>query len=391
MADYPFMRLAAFIVENMEDILKQWETFARSIQPGEGALNSVELRDHAEAMLKVIALDLRTPQTDRESVRKSHGEGPKDAKVLTAAERHADERLGAGFSINLLVAEYRALRASVLRLWLGNNTRQTDIDVADMIRFNEAIDQALAESVEKYAQLVSESQDMFLGILGHDLRTPLQSVSVGAAYLVNSQNADKQLIQLGMRMNRSTARMSAMLDDLLDYTKLRIGGGVRISLQQTDLALVSAQVMEECLASYPSRVIRHVTVGDCTGQWDGRRIGQVYQNLIGNALQYGAPKSVIEVAMHGNAEMVEFSIRNEGKPIPEAEQRSLFDPLRRHVSGDTEENPNSKNLGLGLYIAREVVVAHHGTISLTSTEAGGTIFRVVLPKLTGHEAGKMSA
>ncbi|MEY4641319.1 MAG: hypothetical protein RLZZ227_1313 [Pseudomonadota bacterium] len=377
------MRLAAFILENMEAILKQWEVFARSIQPSDGDMSSLQLRDHAEAMLKVIAADLSTPQTEGESIRKSLGHEPK-AIIETAAERHADERLGSGFSMKLLVAEYRALRASVLRLWLKDNVSHTEMDAGDMIRFNEAIDQALAESVENYAQLVNESQDIFLGILGHDLRSPLQSVSSGAGFLMRSQNPDSRVIQVGARMYNSAIRMGEMLDDLLDYTKIRIGGGLQLTLAPTNLSLIYSQVIEEFLASHPGRIIRVAVAGDCNGNWDAGGIGRVYQNLIGNALQYSSADSAIDIELQCNADEVVFSIHNEGPPIPEAEQRHLFDPLRRHVS-NRPEHPSRTNLGLGLYIAREIVLGHRGTISLVSTEPGGTTFKVTLPK-TGDEA-----
>ena len=373
------MRLATFIIERMEDILKEWEAFARSIQPGE-AMNTVELRDHAEARLKVIAADLKTSQTERESVQKSQGNGVRKSSAPTAAESHAGERLRAGFSTELLVSEYRALRASVLRLWLKQSVGNSEEDANDMIRFNEAIDQALAESVESYSQLVKEAQDIFLGILGHDLRSPLQSVSIGAAYLMRSETADSRLIQLGARMYNSAVRMSEMLDDLLDYTKLRIGAGLPVTLQESNLALVCAQVIDEFRASHPGRLIHVVTTGDCSGIFDGRRIGQVYQNLLGNALQYSASQSIIEITLSGNAEDVIFTIRNQGKVIPDTEQRNLFDPLRRHDAGDGEDAFTNRNLGLGLYIAREVVAAHAGKISLTSIEGEGTTFKVVLPK-----------
>lgn len=373
------MRLAAFILANMEDILEHWERFARTIQPADSEMSPLALRDHAEAMLKVIATDLASPQTARESIQKSRGNAPRGSEE-TAAESHADERLRSGFSMALMVAEYRALRASVLRLWLKGNRDYTEVDSGDMIRFNEAIDQALAESVENYAALAIESQDIFLGILGHDLRSPLQSVSIGAAYLMRCQNDDTRLIQLGARMYNSTLRMSAMLDDLLDFTRIRIGGGLQIRRAQTDLEVVCAQVIDEFLASHPGRVIRSAKNGNCSGDWDGRRLAQVCQNLIGNALQYSAADSPIDVTIEGNEHDVVLSVCNRGVPIPAVEHRHLFDPLRRHVAARSEESFATRNLGLGLYIAKEVVMAHQGTIGLTSTEAEGTIFTVTLPR-----------
>lgn len=116
-------------------------------------MDTIELRDHAEDMLRVIAADLATDQTEKQSIDKSHGHTPR-AEGESMAEIHAATRLMAGFSIEQLVAEYRALRASVLRLWQNRVKTTTVYEIADMIRFNEAIDQALAESVARYAQMV---------------------------------------------------------------------------------------------------------------------------------------------------------------------------------------------------------------------------------------------
>src|SRR5690606_12671908 len=119
-------------------------SFARNIQPHEGDMDVVELRDHAEEMLRVMAADMQTPQTEGERAEKSKGNQLREASE-TAAETHAASRAASGFSINLLAAEYRALRASVLRLWLQENQARQPEDIEDLIRFNEAIDQALAE------------------------------------------------------------------------------------------------------------------------------------------------------------------------------------------------------------------------------------------------------
>lgn len=369
------MKLDKFILQNMETILVEWENFARDIQPSDGDMNVAELRDHAGAMLRTIAADLVTPQTEQKRAEKSKGNKPR-FKGETAPEAHADDRWTSGFSISLLVAEYRALRASVLRLWL-RESRYNSGQVEEVIRFNEAVDQALAESVARYSEAVQAEQDVLLGILGHDLRTPLQLLGNSAQYLIHAPNIDSGgQVELGTRMHNSVMRMKSMLDNLLDFTQSRIGGSVHISPTDTDLARVSAQVVGEFRPSNPSRIIHNEVIGDCRGTWDASRIGQVYQNLISNALQYGFPESDLVVSTRGNSQEVVLSVHNEGRPIPEEEQDHMFDLLHRHNRGGA----SNKNLGLGLYITREIVTAHQGSISVTSTEAEGTTFRVRLPK-----------
>ena len=150
-----YMRLSSFISENKEAILMAWEDFARTIEPPALTMDDKELRDHAAQMLDIIILDLDTPQTPVEQVEKSLGRGPKDSGD-TYAEIHANVRLESGYTIAQLVSEYRALRASVLKLWAKAIKSDPATDAEDVMRFNEAIDQALAESVSRFADITAE-------------------------------------------------------------------------------------------------------------------------------------------------------------------------------------------------------------------------------------------
>lgn len=362
----------------MEPILQEWENFARIIQPKNNQMNVEELRDHAEEMLRVICSDLKAPQTLGERLERSKGQSEK-AVGETPAELHAELRLRSGFSIILLASEYRALRTSVLHLWLQESQCTSPEDVDDILRFNEAIDQALAESVARYSEAVMLAQDIFLGVLGHDLRAPLNSIGLGAQFLMHDHTMDSHLIQLGSRMHNSVLRMKDMLDDLLDFTQTRIRGSIEITPHETDIAKIAEQVIDEFRSSNPGRTIRSEVVGNCKGVWDAGRIGQVYQNLIGNALQYGAHDSVILVAIKSHHDNVTFSVHNHGEPIPKHEQDRMFDLMHRVEQYDKTEHKH-KNLGLGLYIVREIVNAHQGEITVYSAEGEGTTFTVKLPR-----------
>ena len=131
------MRLSNFILKNMEAILQEWEDFAATLNPLASA-SKLRLRDHAKDMLKVIAADLETEQDAQEGIEKSKGHAPA-AQGTTAAESHAEDRMMSGFSIEELMAEYRAMRASVLRLWQLKVQKADELDLQDMLRFNEAI------------------------------------------------------------------------------------------------------------------------------------------------------------------------------------------------------------------------------------------------------------
>jgi len=353
---------------NMEPILQAWEDFARNLQPSYRLMDVVELRDHAKEILEEIAAELANPA----------GERRLDLQGNTPAQIHADTRALSGFTVDQLLSEFRALRASVLNLWSRREKTATWFEVEDMMRFNEAIDRALAESVERYTEAQRQSQNIFLGIVGHDLRSPLSSINLGATYLMRSEEADSKLIQLGSRMFASALRMQEMIDNLLDFVRSRSGLGIPIQPGDVDLAAISEHIAEEFRVSNPGTVIRSEVIGDVRGKWDGARIGQVYQNLIGNAIQHGAstPVSVSTQAYDGE---VVLSVHNDGPPIPAAVQKDIFDPMRRG-SNEPAHSSHYRNLGLGLYIVREIVKAHEGSIEVSSAQETGTTFTVRLPK-----------
>lgn len=371
------MRLSQFILANIESILQEWEDFARTMQPSHREMDVVELRDHAEEMLKCIAADLNTPQNEAERNRKAKGLAPR-AKADTPAEIHAETRLISGFSLDQLVAEYRSLRASVLRLWMNREVFNADLDVEDINRFNEAVDQSLCESIARYSQKLQQAQDIFVGVIGHDLRAPLQSINLGAEYLMRTES-DPNLVQLGSRLFKSATRMGAILDNLVDFTKSRTGG-MQLRRHSADLASIAEQVIDEFRFSNPNRAIRLDLSGKTKGQFDQSRIGQVLQNLISNALQYGDADTEVLVSITGDANEHIIRVHNLGKPIEKNEQQHIFDPLRRYTDESRFATSSGKNLGLGLFIVKEIVSAHHGTIGVSSEPAAGTTFTVRLPK-----------
>ncbi len=371
------MRLSVFIKEALEPILHEWDEFARSIQPQHRAMELAELRDHAEEMLLEIADDLDRPQTEIEKLERSKGRGPARNND-SAAEIHATHRLLSGFTIDQLVAEYRALRTSVLHLWTSRHPGATASEVEDLIRFNEAVDQALSESVARYSSMVRQAQDIFIGILGHDIRTPLNAISIGAETLMRAETLDPRHIQMASRIFNSSARISSLVNNLLDFTQARFG--LLLTRHPANLGRLAQQVAEEILAAYPERHIQLTASGDLDGIWDGGRIGQVLSNLVSNALQYGDANQPISIRLDGDADCVTIAVQNAGTPIPEEEIGHIFEPLRRYSRTPPHGRGSDRHLGLGLYIAREVVSAHGGTITVTSDAVAGTCFTVRLPK-----------
>jgi signal transduction histidine kinase len=370
------MRLADFILEHMETILVRWEAFAGTLLPAATGMKPLALRDHAQPLLVAIAKDLSTPQSGVDQREKSMGRAPSSAGVPdTAAQTHAVLRARSGFDINQLVAEYRALRASVLRLWMdGFEPDGHHLD--DVIRFNEAIDQAIAESVKSFSTHVDDARNLLLGMLAHDMRSPLQTVRATASYLA-ALDAGEKVSGAASRLNRSGIRMQALLDDMVDYNRARLGLGVSIAPARADLAQLFADELDQLQAVHPDRQIDLNVVGNCVGIWDGRRLQQVLGNLVLNAIKYGARDASVRVTVAGtNAELL-LEVRNVGDAIERSTLDRIFDPLQRGPNHQGEDANGS--LGLGLYIAREIASAHGGAIFARSDETE-TVFSVRLPR-----------
>ena len=370
------MRLADFIRGNIEAILEEWDAFANSLFPEARHMSAPALRDHARQILEAIVVDLGRPQTLDEQQQKSLGRAPKvpDAPE-TAAQTHAVLRAQSGLDINQLAAEYRALRASVLRLWLAAGP-VSGVDQDDMIRFNEAIDQALAESIGFFSVQVERSRNLLLGMLGHDMRNPLNAIIMTAATLAK-MNAGEKVTSAAECLIRSGASIRNLLNDLVDYNRASLGMGIPIATAETDLAGLFADEVQQLRAADPDRRLELEVRGDVRGRWDGRRLQQVLRNLVANAMAYGSAGEPIQIALYGNGATVHFEVSNRGPAIEQSSLDKLFHPLER--GSEESRQTNQEGLGLGLYIVREITQAHGGEVTARS-DAGVTVFSVRLPR-----------
>jgi len=374
------MRLANFITENLEEILVEWESFAASLLAPGQTMTSLALRDHASQILLAIAEDIETRQTELEQAYKSKGFVQIAEATRTAAMTHGALRHLAGFDLRQLAAEYRALRASVLRLWLKRGVANESA-FYEMTRFNEAIDQALSESISNYSNEVARSRDTFLAILGHDLRSPLSAIANSGLYLTAPGLLPGGApLEAARRVTSGAARMSVMIKDLLEYTRARLGRSIPIVPQAGDMEQMCRMAYDEIRAVYPERVFRLEISGDLNCRFDADRLQQVLANLLNNAVRHGEKSEPITLSAHGDAEKVTLRVKNHGRPIPADQLQVIFNPLVQIPSALMDEDADaSTSLGLGLYIAREIVSMHGGTIEAESS-GGATVFSAQLPK-----------
>jgi signal transduction histidine kinase len=172
-----------------------------------------------------------------------------------------------------------------------------------------------------------------------------------------------------------------LVRDLLDYARTRLGDELPITVETTNMARLCAQSVDEAEAAHPGHTIATRFSGDMAGKWDPVRTGQLFTNLLTNAMIHGDHDAAVSVAVMGAADTVSIEVHNDGPPIPESARASLFEPLYRATNHSTRHvREGSSGLGLGLYIARQIALAHGGDIEVTSTQESGTTFRVILPR-----------
>jgi signal transduction histidine kinase len=223
--------------------------------------------------------------------------------------------------------------------------------------------------------------EMLTAVLSHDLRSPLNAV-LTSAVLIQRRSTEKPVQDTAARILSSGKRMSRMIEDMLDMARARLGGGIPLKREPADLGALIERVVAEMRATYPERRLDVVQSGNLTGDWDGERLAQVASNLLGNALQHGDASEAVEVVVDGTAtHEVVITVVNSGA-IPAEMLPQLFDPFR---GGAQRQAGRTEGLGLGLYIVRQIVVAHGGVVDVQSGSGpeNRTIFTVRVPRKPG--------
>ena len=368
------MRLADFIEAHTQRILDDAVEFALTQAPSGAKLNMKRLRNDIPHILQEIVKDLRTPQSPAQQRAKSLGRAPVHTGPESAASSHGRSRADDGFGVNQMIAEYRALRASVLRLWAADEALVADA-VDDMIRFNEAIDQAVAESLVEFSRTVESWRNVFLGALGHDLRGPLTAV-VGTAEMLTESTKDTPHARPAERILNGGLQLSRLVDGLLDYSKSTLGAGMTLQCAACDLSAAVAEEVDLLRSTLPDARIAFHAQGATHAHADDTRVREAVHNLVTNAAKYGEPATEIRVSLSGDGDQVRIAVSNAGAPLSADALNTLFDPLRR---GSTTANKGEhSSLGLGLFIVREIARAHGGVVA-AEVEEGRTTFVMTLP------------
>jgi len=376
------MTFADFIEIEMASILQDWEAFAATRLPAARGLSVAALRNDAENLLRCIADDMRSEQSELDRNDKGRGLRPDNAPGVTRFARcHAQLRLAQGFTLDQLVSEFRAVRASVVRRWVATAATGTSGALDALVGFGEAMDQSLTESVCWYGERMEASRTLLMGVLGHDLRNPLGAVRTSTVYLLRCGALDDAQTRAATTILDSTTRMRQLVHDLLDFASTRRGTVLPITRLPADLGTVCRRAVDELSTAHPDRALQlHRAERGLTGRWDARRIEQMIANLVSNAIQHGRPDAPVTVSASASGQGVELSVHNLGRAIPPEALPTLFDPVARGAVRTGDGREGSSGLGLGLYIARQIAVAHGGSIEASSNDDEGTTFRVRLPR-----------
>lgn len=370
-------RLATFIEHEADSIIAKAIEFARSIDLSD-PLDDAALRDHLPEIIESIVADLRTPQTREEEIEKSEGRSSvPSGQARSAAGTHAIHRAHSGYDVSDLVSEYRALRASVLRAW--SDSQDWVAVPAEITRFNEAIDEAITESVKYHAAEIERWRDIFLGVLGHDLRSPLSAILLSSDLIARTA-IDAPIAKAAQRLIRSGQRMQELLDRLLVYNRAQLGIGFKANLAEVDLAHACQSEIEILRDAIPQARIVFGSPSSVLGKFDAGRIREALANLVTNAAKYGVAGGDIRVDLSEKDDDVELVVSNDGDPISRELLTSMYEPLRRAgvANGVGERGLVARgSLGLGLFIVSQIAKAHRGTIRAESAD-GMTTFTLRL-------------
>jgi signal transduction histidine kinase len=224
---------------------------------------------------------------------------------------------------------------------------------------------------------IAEFREQLMGVVGHDLRGPLSTIRMGAYVLLQREGLGEIETEMVRKITRSATQAERLIDQLLDLTRSRLGGGIPIDPKRFDMSDVCRQVVGETEIMHPDRSMQVDVRGDLMGVWDRDRMYQLLANLLRNAVQHGEPKSAIVVRLEGGETQVVIEVFNHGEPIPPAALPYIFHAFRK---GRSEPRFQTQGLGLGLFIAQEIARSHGGLITATSSESEGTAFRVRLPR-----------
>jgi signal transduction histidine kinase len=362
--------LADFLRTQRDAIVETWLDAVASL-PSATRLGRAVVRNSMPHMIDEVARTLGS-------------EVSLGAAVDSVAIAHAKQRFAHGYDLREVITEYQLLRRAIVERY-ASEARDLEQDVRSHVfavaQLDAILDAAVADAIDGFIVERDRARDLFLSILGHDLRGPLQALLVGCDSMVErSESLGPELVRkMGVRMGASGRRMAMMIHDLLDFTRAHMGGGIPIALGPVDLHDVIDDVVEELSIAHPNRVIEVRTSDDgggLRGEWDRERVAQALANLVGNAIQHGRDPIVVEG--RGRASSIGLEVSS-GGAIDADLVGQIFRPFSR-VREVSAGGSAKGGLGLGLYIVAEIARAHGGRVEAAVVDGDRSRFAICLPR-----------
>jgi signal transduction histidine kinase len=355
--------VAHYLRAHKQAISDQWEKEASGTLASLAGLSRPALLDHLPEVLDALATWVESTALV-------------ENRIFDAlADGHALQRLGFGIELHVLTREYACLR-KVMQTQLMTVPASAEVR-ADLIRLDEGVDRALFESVRRYMERRDQLRDRFIGILGHDLRNPLATITTAAHVLRSAEGVGEQARKRVETIARAADRMTRMVTDVLDFARGHLGGGIPTTVAACDVGEICRAVVDELQTAHPHRLIEVRASGDLTGTFDRDRLFQTFGNLLSNAIQHGQDPIKVEVSEAGDKRAIVTRVANRGPAIPPQVLAKIFDPF---MAGSEKRT----GLGLGLYIVAEIARGHGATYEVSSSEQE-TSFTIRWPRAPRSE------
>lgn len=353
--------------QKTESIMQLWEERARDEVGASRQQNSLVLRNSLPEYLSYLVneLAIQTGKTPARMVA--------DALESTRfGKLHGHDRAGrADYSMTQLIFEYHILRQVIFQVLEA----EAPLEGRDRDIILNSIEQAVNDAATQFSVTLRETQELFVGTLTHDLRNPLNVVKMGTQLMLRRLERGDSPIEFVERMLSAVERMNAMVEDLLDVSRLRAGHRFNLELEDCDLNRLVQDVASDLSFLYGARF---VVVSDATtrSHCNHKELRRVIENIAVNAVKYGTSDTPITLTLQQTATQISLTIHNEGNPITPDAQAILFQQFRRTTSPG-----NQMGWGLGLFLSKNIIEAHQGTIAVASVAGKGTSFIVKLPKV----------
>ncbi|MBW4486975.1 MAG: HAMP domain-containing histidine kinase [Trichocoleus desertorum ATA4-8-CV12] len=353
--------------QNAPRIMQIWEKRARDEVNATMHQNSLVLQDSLPLYLDQLSDELST------TIHRTPSRIASDEVESTRIGKlHGHERAGyADYSMSQLIFEYHILRQVIFQVL----EEEAPLDVRERDIIIGSIEQAVNDAATQFSQTLRDIQELFMVTLTHDLKNPINVVKMGTQLILRRLERGDAHIDVAARMITAIDRLDAMIQNLLDASRLRAGQSLKFISEECDLEILVQDVVEDLNFTYGGRFVVVSDSGVRT-QCSPKEIRRVIENLVINAVKYGAPSTPITLTLHQSETLITLTVHNEGNPIAPDAQSILFQQFRRTISAEDQTG-----WGLGLFLAKSIVEAHQGTIVVESTEGQGTSFIVKLPKI----------